>query len=76
MEQVNIYESINKKIKELNLKDSDNKYPECDMLKDADEVKEIKLNQDKLSRKELAKKFNVSYWTICDIFQNKSFREV
>lgn len=41
-----------------------------------DEVKEIKLNQDKLSRKELAKKFNVSYWTICDIFQNKSFREV
>lgn len=41
-----------------------------------EQVKQIKLNQDKLSRKQLAEKFNVSYWTICDIFQNKSFKGV
>lgn len=41
-----------------------------------DDVKYIKLNPDNLTRKELAERFNVTYWCICDIYQGKSFKDV
>lgn len=41
-----------------------------------EQVRYIKENPMNLSRKQLAEKFNVSYWCICDIYQNKSFKEV
>lgn len=41
-----------------------------------EDVKFIRSNPTGLSRKELAKRFNVSYWCICNVLQGKCFREV
>ncbi len=41
-----------------------------------EDVRYIKENPKNMSRKELAEKFEVSYWTICNIFQGKSFKGV
>lgn len=41
-----------------------------------EEVRYIKKNPEALTRRELAERFKVSYWTICNIFQGKCFAEV
>lgn len=41
-----------------------------------EQVKYIKQNPKNLSRKQLAKELNISYWSICNIYQGRTFKEV
>lgn len=41
-----------------------------------EDVKYIRENPDNLTRKEIAKKLNVNYWTVCSVCQNKCFKDV
>lgn len=41
-----------------------------------EQVKYIKQNPKNLSRKQLADELNISYWSICNIYQGRTFKEV
>ena len=40
-----------------------------------EDVNYIRENPDNLTRKEIAKKLNMNYWTVCSVCQNKCFKD-